>query len=79
MWRRVDGIFHKKGTSHAKVSGKDKSHGHRGSEQRPQRLGKEWGKEASGCLGKQGELVGVVLGGCAVSLNFMLRACYGKL
>ena len=38
--RHVDDIFHKEGTSHAKVSGKDKSHGHRGSEQTPERLGK---------------------------------------
>lgn len=34
-WRRVDGVFHEKVTTHAKVSGKDRSHGHRGSEWRP--------------------------------------------
>ena len=39
VWRHVDSIFHKKGMPHAKVSGKDRSYGHRGSEQRPQRLG----------------------------------------
>lgn len=63
-WWRRNGMFHKEGTM-CKSSGKDRSHGHRGLEGRPQFWASDEVKVAQ---------VIQIPGGCAKSLDFMLKA-----